>query len=167
MLDSHLHLSKIGQKGRLDSMAHIDTSTNSWLCLLWSQQRVEYIWTPHIMAHSAIMWCGNGRETTCHCGWQRDSRTEARPRARSVLQFTLDRSLISALSLAVSVILRLFSLVPSTPSPLAFQIAAVPFLRSPCVSLIFPDSSTLTHLQRNVTCRSRQCGGYCFKGSIS
>lgn len=66
---------------------------------------MEYIWTPHIMAHSTIMWCGNGRETTCHCGWERDSRTEARPRARPALQFTFNRSLslfISSLSFSSS-----------------------------------------------------------------
>lgn len=75
------------------TIAHIDTSKNSWSCVLWCQQRVEYIWTPHIMAHHTIMWCGNGRETTCHCGCEKVSRTEARPRARPELQFTFNHSL--------------------------------------------------------------------------
>lgn len=38
------------------------------------------------------MWCGNGHETTCHCGWKRDSREEARPRASRIPHFTFSRS---------------------------------------------------------------------------
>lgn len=101
---------------------------------------------PRIMAHSTIMWCGNGRETTCHCGWERDSRTEARPRARPVLQFTFNRRL--SLSLFYSVCLCHRSLfLPFLFHPvslIAFQISHVSFLCSLCVFLIFPDFSTLT-----------------------
>lgn len=43
---------------KLGLTAHIDTSKQHkqlGLCVLWSQQRVEYIWMPHIMAHITIM----------------------------------------------------------------------------------------------------------------
>lgn len=118
------------------------------LCVLWSQQRVEYIWTPNIMAHRTIMWCGNGRETTCHCGWERDSRTEARPRARPALQFTFNCSLslfcsVCLCHLSLSLVLSLTSascfLIPLRVSRCLSNISCFSLLLSLNVFLIFPD----------------------------
>lgn len=132
---------KRGRKGaKLDSIAQTDTSENSWgPCVLWSQQTAKYIWTPHIMARSTVMWCGNGRETTCHCGWGSGSRTEARPGARPVLQFTFSHALPRIRSPSVNVI-SLFS-SSSSYSVSSFFEYLVFLSRSPSAApLIFPDS---------------------------
>lgn len=96
------------------------------------------------------MWCGNGRETTCHCGWERHSRTEARPGARPVLQFTFNRSLslfcsvcLCHLSISLSLSLSLISssclLIPLCLSLVWKYLMFLLFfvLLSQC--LIFPD----------------------------
>lgn len=152
-----------------DSSTHWHQQKQLGLCVLWSQQRVEYIWTPHIMAHSTIMWCGNGRETTCHCGWERDSRTEARPRARPVLQFTFNRSLSPFYS--VYVIALFFFLISSTlclSSPFKYLMFPSCALS---VSFKFFQTSVLWPegycLWKNVLHGPRQYRGYSLKESIS
>lgn len=113
---------------------------------------MQCIWTPHIMAHSTIMWCGNGRETTCHCGCERDSRTEARPGARRALQFTFSRSLsLFMSSLSFSSLPLCISHCLSNISCLFLELSlALSLSFSLCLSLslsvflIFPDLSTLT-----------------------
>lgn len=101
---------------------------------------MEYIWTPHIMAHSTIMWCGNGRETTCHCGWERDSRAEAKAQSQTSAAVHLQPLSISVL-LSVCLCHLSFSCFLIPVSLIAFQISHVSYF-----SLIFPDFSTLTLL---------------------
>lgn len=80
---------------KLGWTAHIDSSktakTVGPVCFMEPTESGVHMDASHYGTYHCNV-CGNGRETTCHCGWKRDSRTEERPRARTVLQFTFNRS---------------------------------------------------------------------------
>lgn len=104
------------------------------MCFMASAESAVHMDASHYGAHTTIMWCGNGRETTCHCGWERgrDSRTEARPpeAERHCASPSITLHLFRLTFCLFISFLRFPFLISSTPRlPSPFQMARVsPFL---------------------------------------
>lgn len=114
-------------------------------------ERAEYIWIPGVMGHSAMMRCGNGRETTCHCRERLQSRGKA---------LSQPSTCVHLCSLFICLFISFSSFSSSSPL-LSLSLSFRNCISCFCVVGLSQTQlfQTLTHLWDNVTCRPRQhCG---------